>query len=399
MEIDMRTLIKNVRLVTPDGIFDNSAVLLDGERIEKVIYAMSEVVPPHDAEIDGEGHYLSAGFIDIHVHGGGGHDFMDGTEEAFIGAMESHMKHGTTAMVPTTLTAEDGELAEVFDTARRVKASEKAKNLPELLGLHLEGPYVALEMAGAQDPKYVKIPSDESWKKIAEMGGKELLIWTVAPELDGADEMAEALRDSGIIFSAGHSAAKYDDAVSAIDAGYTMATHLYSSMSTIIRENGYRVPGLLEASLLHDEICAEVIADGLHLPPSLLKLIYKTKGKERIVLVTDAMRGAGMPDGEYLLGSLKRGQLVSVFDGIAHMPDGISFAGSVATADRLVRVMTRQAGVPLNEVVEMLTVNAAREIGLDSRKGKVERGYDADLVIFDEDVNVKHVWCRGNKTV
>ena len=178
-----------------------------------------------------------------------------------------------------------------------------------------------------------------------------------------------------------------------------MATHLYSSMSTIIRENGYRVPGVLEASLLHDEICAEVIADGLHLPPSLLKLICKTKGYDRMVLVTDAMRGAGMPDGEYLLGSLKRGQLVSVFDGIAHMPDGISFAGSVATADRLVRVMTTKAGVPLNEAVAMITENPAKEVGVADRKGKVEVGFDADLVMFDDDINIKSVWCRGKKTV
>jgi len=170
-------------------------------------------------------------------------------------------------------------------------------------------------------------------------------------------------------------------------------------MSTIIRENGYRVPGLLEASLLHDEICAEVIADGLHLPPELLRLIVKTKGKERIVLVTDAMRGAGMPDGEYLLGSLKRGQAVSVFDGIAHMPDGISFAGSVCTADRLIRTMTKKAGVPLSDAVTMLTENPAREVGVADRKGKVAVGYDADLVLFDDDVNVKAVWCRGVRTV
>ena len=395
----MRTLIYNVSLVDADGIVPSAAVLIRDGTIEYVSRDGAMILPAVDESVDGEGQYLSAGFIDIHVHGGGGHDFMDATEEAFKGAMASHMKHGTTSIVPTTLTAEDDELREVFAVSRRVRASSDADDLPEILGLHLEGPYVEPSMAGAQDPKYIKIPSDLSWKRIVEEADGDLLIWTVAPELEGADEMAEALRDSGIIFSAGHSAAKYADALRAIEAGYTMATHLYSSMSTIIRENGYRVPGLLEASLLHDEICAEVIADGLHLPPELLKLIYKTKGKDRMVLVTDAMRGAGMPDGEYLLGSLKKGQLVSVFDGIAHMPDGISFAGSVATADRLVRVMTRKAGIPLNEAVAMLTVNPAREVGVDSRKGKVEVGYDADLVLFDDCINIKSVWCRGKRTV
>ncbi|MBR6807330.1 MAG: N-acetylglucosamine-6-phosphate deacetylase [Clostridia bacterium] len=395
----MRTLIYNVKLVEKSGITDGAAVLIRDGKIEYVSRDGAMILPAVDESIDGEGTYLSAGFIDIHVHGGGGHDFMDGTEEAFRGAMASHMAHGTTSIVPTTLTAEDEELCEVFAVARRVRSSRDAENLPEILGLHLEGPYVEPSMAGAQDPKYIKVPSDLSWKGIVEAADGDLLIWTVAPELEGADEMAEALRDSGIIFSAGHSAAKYDDCVRAINAGYTMATHLYSSMSTIIRENGYRVPGVLEASLLHDEICAEVIADGLHLPPSLLKLIYKTKGGDRMVLVTDAMRGAGMPDGEYLLGSLKRGQLVSVFDGIAHMPDGISFAGSVATADRLVRVMTTMAGVPLNEVIAMITENPAREVGVADHKGKVEVGYDADLVMFDGNINVKSVWCRGKKTV
>ncbi len=395
----MRTLIYNVSLVDADGVTPGAAVLIRDGKIEYVSRDGAMILPAVDESVDGEGQYLSAGFIDIHVHGGGGHDFMDATEEAFKGAMASHMKHGTTSIVPTTLTAEDDELRRVFAVSRRVKASREAEGLPEILGLHLEGPYVEPSMAGAQDPKYIKVPSDLSWKKIVEETDGDLLIWTVAPELEGADEMAEALRDSGIIFSAGHSAAKYTDALRAIKAGYTMATHLYSSMSTIIRENGYRVPGLLEASLLHDEICAEVIADGLHLPPELLKLIYKTKGRDRMVLVTDAMRGAGMPDGEYLLGSLKKGQLVSVFDGIAHMPDGISFAGSVATADRLVRVMTRMAGIPLNEAIAMLTVNPAREVGVDDRKGKVEVGYDADLILFDDCINIRSIWCRGKRTV
>ena len=178
-----------------------------------------------------------------------------------------------------------------------------------------------------------------------------------------------------------------------------MATHLYSSMSTIIRENGYRVPGLLEAALLHDEYAVEVIADGKHLPISLLQLIRKTRGSNRMVLVTDAMRGAGMPDGEYLLGSLTKGQLVSVFDGIAHMPDGISFAGSVATTDRLVRVMYKDAGIPLYEAVKMITLNPAKEIGISARKGVIAVGMAADLVLFDEDINVKAVYIEGKKTV
>ena len=390
------TVINNVTLVLSDSLKSGMALKMENGKITDIgpIGTLSA-----DTVIDGEGKYLAPGFIDIHVHGGGGHDFMDATVEATVGAMRAHMQHGTTTMVPTSLTSEDFELEALFNSIRTVKASLEYENLPFVPGVHLEGPYVAPVMAGAQDPKYIKSPTPEDWRKIVKLADGEILIWTVAPELDGAIEMARELRKEGILFSAGHSEAKYSDAVAAIEAGYTMATHLYSSMSTIIRENGYRVPGLLEAALLHDEYAVEVIADGKHLPISLLQLIRKTKGLERIVLVTDAMRGAGMPDGEYLLGSLTKGQLVSVFDGIAHMPDGISFAGSVATTDRLVRVMTKQAGLPLWEAIKMMTANPAREIGIDHCKGSLDIGMDADLVLFDDDINVKSVFIGGKKTV
>ena len=390
------TVINNVTLVLSDSLKSGMALKMEIGKITDIgpIGTLSA-----DTVIDGEGKYLAPGFIDIHVHGGGGHDFMDATVEATVGAMRAHMQHGTTTMVPTSLTSEDFELEALFNSIRTVKASLEYENLPFVPGVHLEGPYVAPVMAGAQDPKYIKSPTPEDWRKIVKLADGEILIWTVAPELDDAIEMARELRKEGILFSAGHSEAKYSDAVAAIEAGYTMATHLYSSMSTIIRENGYRVPGLLEAALLHDEYAVEVIADGKHLPISLLQLIRKTKGLERIVLVTDAMRGAGMPDGEYLLGSLTKGQLVSVFDGIAHMPDGISFAGSVATTDRLVRVMTKQAGLPLWEAVKMMTANPAREIGIDHCKGSLDIGMDADLVLFDDDINVKSVFIGGKKTV
>lgn len=381
-----------------DEIRDGAVIASEEGSIEAIL-TQSDILPDDDMECtDGEGCYLASGFIDLHVHGGGGHDFMDGTEEAFRGAMAAHMAHGTTSIVPTTLCAEEEELAQVFDISRRIRTAGD-DDLPEILGLHLEGPYVDPVMAGAQDPKYIKVPSDMSYRRIADCADGEILIWTVAPELPGAIEMCRELCDRGIIFSAGHSAARYEDTVRAIDAGYTMSTHIYSSMSTIIRENGYRVPGLLEGTLLHDELCAEVIADGLHLPVSLLRLIRKTKGADRMVLVTDAMRGAGMPDGQYMLGSLKRGQEVSVFDGIAHMPDGISFAGSVATADRLIRTMVKSAGVPLCEAVMMMTENPAREVGVASRKGSLKVGYDADMVLFDDDIRIRSVWCRGRKTV
>ena len=341
---------------------------------------------------------LTAGFIDLHVHGGGGADFMDGTPEAFKTAARAHMQHGTTSIVPTTLTASLEELCQVFDIFREVKASAEAKELPDLLGIHMEGPYVAPAMAGAQDPAYIRNPEDGSYRLLADAAKGSILIWTVAPELPGAAAICEDLKNEGIIFSLGHTEAKYDDARAAVEAGYTMATHLFSSMSTITRENGFRKLGVIETSLLMDEVTCEVIADGMHLPKELLTLIYKIKGKNRICLITDAMRGATMPAGTYKLGSLKCGQDVFVGPDIARMPDGISFAGSVATTDRLVRVMYKEVGLPLPEVIQMITENPAREVHADDRKGKVAPGYDADLVIFDDNIDIKHVFVRGTQT-
>lgn len=389
-------VIGPVRLVTVEGIRDNTDVEVKDGKIVRVGDYQKETAL---SRIDGENRYLSAGFIDLHVHGGGGSDFMDGTTDAFITAAGSHMKYGTTAMAPTTLTASLDELCNVFDVLREVKASETAKELPELLGIHMEGPYVAPAMAGAQDPKYIRCPEDGSYKVLAEAAQGAILIWTVAPELPGAAQICEDLHKTGIRFSLGHTEAQYKHVKEAVESGYTMATHLFSSMSTITRENGFRRLGVIESSLLMDEVDVEVIADGMHLPPELLQLIYKIKGKDKIILVTDSMRGSGMPDGHYLLGSLKQGQEVLVGGGIARMPDGISFAGSVATTDRLVRVMTKQVGLPLHEAITMMTYNPAKAVGVDDRMGQIKPGYDADMVLFDEDIQVQKVFIKGRQTV
>ena len=271
--------------------------------------------------------------------------------------------------------------------------------MPELLGIHMEGPYVASSQAGAQDPKYIRCPEDGSYKVLAEAAQGAILIWTVAPELPGAAKICEDLRKTGIRFSLGHTEAQYKHVKEAVDSGYTMATHLFSSMSTITRENGFRRLGAIESSLLLDEIEVEVIADGMHLPPELLQLIYKIKGKNKMILVTDAMRGAGMPDGIYKLGSLKQGQDVLVGGGIARMPDGISFAGSIATTDRLVRVMTKQVGLPLHEAVAMMTYNPAKAVGLEDRIGQIQPGLDADIVLFNENIDIQKVFIKGEQTV
>ncbi len=391
----MYTLFENGRMICPDGEVPGGLLVEDG----RIAALLPETGAPWRGEgerIDLGGAYIAPGFIDIHVHGGGGGDFMDGTRESFEAALKTHLAHGTTALCPTTLTATFDELGQVFALCREMASAPDAYRLPRILGAHLEGPYIAASQAGAQDPAYIRAPQDGSFGEILRLSQGALRILTAAPELPGADKLAKAAREAGVLLSMGHTDGRIEDAARAVEQGYTMATHLYSSMSTIIRENGMRRPGVLEGALLMDEITVEVIADGMHLPPSLLKLIVKTKGPDRVILVTDAMRGAGMAAGVYKLGSLSRGQDVISDGAIARMPDGVSFAGSVATADRLIRTMCGQAGVPLWQAVRMMTLHPARALGIPDI-GRLEPGCRADLVVFAPGVKVLGVYREGKR--
>lgn len=384
----------NGSVITPWGCLERGCLLTEGERIAAVLEG--EKAPEADETVDLEGDFLAPGFLDIHVHGGGGGDFMDGSRESFRKAMELHLSHGTTGLCPTTLAADRTELERVFEQSRRMRreAEKPEEGLPAILGVHMEGPFISEAMSGAQDPAFIQEFNEEAVEEILQMASGELRIWTAAPELSGAAAFAVRVRKEGVLLSVGHSDARLEEVEQAVRDGYTMATHLYSSMSTIIRENGVRRPGVLEAALLLDALDAEVIADGMHLPPSLLKLAVKTKGMEHIILVTDAMRAAGMPPGIYRLGSMKRGQEV-ISDGlVARLQDGVSFAGSVATADRLVRVMHEQAHMPMWQAVRMMTCNPAKALG-ERERGCLEAGKYADMVRFDSRVNVKEVYRYG----
>ena len=376
-----KTIIGGGRVILPEGIRNDVALVVSGGRIEAVVPAAQAGTP----DIDAAGRFISPGFIDIHVHGGGGHDFMDGTVEAFLGAARIHAIHGTTTMTPTTLTCTDDELRNTFRIYKEaVKANTEGASFA---GLHLEGPFFSAQMAGAQDPQYLKLPLPENYLPMLD-GSDDIVRVSVAPELEGALDLGKELRRRGIVASVAHTAATSEQCEAAFDAGYSLMTHFYCAMSTVVRRNAFRYAGAVEAGYLHDEVDVEIIADGVHLPGSLLRLIYKIKGPGRITLCTDAMRGAGMPDGHYLLGSLRRGQDVIVEDGVAKLPDRSAFAGSVATADRLVRTMHAQSGASLEECVRMMTLNPARILGLDRRKGMLAPGYDADIVIFDDNINV-----------
>lgn len=391
----MRTLIKNGKLLTPFRIIKDGGVLIENEKISKVLENKKEVTEIEGNVdinvVDAKGNYITPGFIDLHTHGAGGHDFMDGTVEAIIKAAKAHMQHGTTSLLPTTLTSTTEDL---YNTLDDFKEAKKEKTGPELLGLHLEGPYFSMEQRGAQDPRHLKNPDREEYLKVLDYSD-DILRWTVAPELEGAMEMGRELKARGILPSIGHSNAVYQDVKRAFENGYTHVTHLYSGMSMVRRIKAFRYSGVVESAYLIDDMTVEIIADGKHLPESLLKLIYKIKGPDSICLITDSMRGAGMPDGEYILGGLKGGQNTIVEEGVAKLPDRSAFAGSVATADRLVRTMIHVADVSLLDAIKMITSTPAKVIGVDDRKGSIVAGKDADIIIFDENINMKLVMTGG----
>jgi len=275
-----------------------------------------------------------------------------------------------------------------------MKESRHQKGIPNILGLHLEGPYFSMEQRGAQDPTYIKNPQREDYQEILNFSD-DIVRWTAAPELPGAMKFGRELSKRGIVCSMGHSNAIYEDVVRAYENGYSMITHFYSGMSMVKRINSFRYSGIVESGYLIDDLFVEVIADGMHLPESLLKLIYKIKGPDKICLVTDSMRAAGCGDGESILGNLVTGQKVIVEDGVAKLKDRSAFAGSVATADRLVRTMVQTAGVPLVDAVKMITLTPARAMGIDHKKGSLIPGKDGDIVVFDEDIQVKLVVVGG----
>jgi len=380
--------IFNGRIITPNRIIDGGSVVVSNGKITAV--SEHDIEIPEAIALDAGGKYISPGFIDIHVHGGGGHDFMDNTVEAFLEIARIHARHGTTAMLPTTLTSSKADLLE---TLKVYEAAEKKNiNGSQFIGMHLEGPYISPAQCGAQDPRYIRDPDPEEYKEIL-AGSSAIKRWSAAPELPGAIEFGKYITGKGILAAIAHTDAIYEEVSTAFENGYTLVTHLYSAMSGVTRRNAFRYAGVIESAFLIDEMDVEIIADGIHLPTPLLQLVCKIKGPHKIALITDAMRAAGMPPGESVLGSLKNGLKVIVEDDVAKLPDRSSFAGSVATMDRAVRTMLA-AGIPLLEAVRMAAATPARIMNLGN-KGSIIEGSDADIVIFDDNIHIKMTMIKG----
>ena len=375
--------IKSDKIILEDRILNGYVYFEDG-----IITDVTAEERPADEVFDMTGYYVSPGFIDIHTHGGGGYRFEGSTEEIVHGC-NFHLKHGTTSICPTVSAAPFASMAESAQRIRAAIADPRVKGT--ILGVHMEGPYLSAKQAGAQCPTHITPPVEEDYLPFIKENADVIARWTYAPENDTEEKFAKTLKKYGIVASAGHTDAIYDDMRRAFENGCALVTHLYSCTSTVTRDHGFRRLGVIETAYLMDDLFVEIICDGKHLPPELIRLIYKIKGADRIALVTDSLALAGtkqthgfMQDTEFI-----------IEDGVCKLMDRSAFAGSIATADRLVRVAVKEAGISLPDAVRMMTLTPARIMGL-TNKGRIAVGMDADLVVFDGDIQVKSVFAKGN---
>lgn len=379
----MITKITNGKLILPDGICKKNLYTEDG-----IIKEITEENLPFDEEYDAKGNYVSPGFIDIHVHGGNGYEYVDGTKEAVIEATNIHAQHGTTTIFPTISAYDYEKTAKALDAVSDYKNDEKV--LADIPGVHLEGPYFSPKQGGAQDPRFIRTPDKAEYEKLYSEYSDVISRWSYAPELPGADEFLEFLNKNNIVAAAAHTDAEYSHVEKAFNNGMRLITHLYSATSTIIRRDGFRVLGVIESAYLLNEMDVETIADGCHLPPELLRLVFKGKGEEHMCLVTDAIRHGGMSDIENA--TCQNGNMPYIIeDGVAKLQDRSAFAGSIATTDVLVRTCVKKAGIPLVSAVNMITRNPARIMKLTDR-GELRKGLRADILVFDENINIKKIW-------
>ncbi|MBU8880360.1 N-acetylglucosamine-6-phosphate deacetylase [Bacillus sp. FJAT-29790] len=326
------------------------------------------------------------GFIDVHIHGVAGADVMDATEEALETMANALPGEGTTSFLATTMTQSSTAIEEALENAGNYICSQQTPGKAEIIGIHLEGPFVNQKRAGAQPMNYIIDPNLENFIKWNRLAKENIKLVTLAPELPGGLEMVKYLKANGIIASIGHSDATYEEVVDSISAGSNHTTHLFNQM----RGLHHREPGVVGAAFLCDELKTEIIADGVHVRPEMVKLAYKQKGKEGIILITDAMRAKGLKDGNYDLG----GQDVTVKDGKAILRDG-TLAGSILKFGHAVKNILTFTGCSLEDAIEMASVNPAKQLNIIDRKGSIAVGKDADIVILDENLDVLMTFCRG----
>lgn len=369
-------ILTNGKIITEGKIIQGYDIVIDDNKIVSV---------SPSSEISGEktdlgGNYIAPGFIEIHCHGGGGYEFIDATPEAFKKVCETHAAHGTRVIYPTISATDYDTMVRVLQTAREVKNSCAL----EIPGIHLEGPYFALEMCGGQAPGIVRDIDKEEYESLLEEYSDVIARWDYAPEKDKDNAFLKAVTDKGILAATAHSSAEYDDVLRAFEGGNHLITHLYSCTSTITRHQGFRHLGIIESAYLLDDMYVEAICDGCHLPLDLLKMIIKLKGTDRVCLITDALRpgGIGEEGKEYTDYPVP----FVIEDGVAKLLDRSAFAGSIATSDILLKTAVK-AGFSVADAVKMMTETPAAVMHLDT-KGKIATGYDACFTVFDESFNI-----------
>lgn len=385
-------------IILPDYLLTGGHVQVDDGRITAVRPTLSPTIADGGEVIDLQGGYLAPGYVDVHVHGGDGSDFMDGTPEAFRTICRAHARHGTTSLLPTTTVGRHDQLLTVLELCRRFRCEDTGG--ARVLGAHFYGPYFAHSARGAHPGAFIRDPVPDEYRQYLDFADS-IATATVAPELPGAEGFVRACQARGIRCNAGHTNATFAQMEEAVAWGVRHVDHLYCAMSDKSKlRQALNYPmrgGVLEATLYFDALTTEVIADGKHLQRELLLLAYKLKGPDRLALVTDCNRALDMPDGPYLMGPLDGGEPILKADGVGQMPDGTALASSVVGLDHCVRTFQRQTGLPLVEVVRMASLTPARIAGRDHEIGSIVAGKRADLLVLDSALHVHRVYLDGRQ--
>ena len=375
----MTTQIINGKVLTPQGWIDNGTLVFEDNIIT---YVGEGKAPIEGAEIyDARGNYVAPGGIDMHCHGAGGRDFMECDEAAFRTIIDTHRQFGTTSLFPT-LASSSTEMIE-----KAIGITEKLMQEPgrQVLGLHLEGPYLNPSMAGGQIPEYMTMPDPVTYRRLLDSTDC-IKRWDASPELAGAMEFGKFVSDRGIVAGIAHTTAGYEIVSDAFAHGYSHVTHFYNAMPGFHKVGEYKQEGTVESVYLIDDLTVEVIADGIHVPPAILRLIHKIKGADRMCLVTDALACTACEDAEAF------DPRVMIEDGVCKLKDRSALAGSVATMDRLIRTIVQKAGIPLEDAIKISSLTPARIMHVDDRKGSLEVGKDADIVIYNQELFVEKVF-------
>lgn len=377
--------ITNCRILTPAGWLEGGSILVKDNKIKEVL---TSAAPVAGAEVvDAKNCIAAPGGIEMHVHGGGGRDFMEGTEEAFRVAVNAHLQNGTTAIFPTLSSSTVPMIEAACETCDKMMAEPDSP----VLGLHLEGPYFNPKQAGAQIPEWIKAPVKDEYAPLLDKY-KCLKRWDEAPELPGSIEFIECCKEHGVLPSIGHTRATYEDVHRANEAGMTHATHFYNAMPVVYKNREFKVAGTVESIFAEQNMTVEMIADGIHVPPIMLRMIYQIKGVEKTALVTDSLACSCTH------GDAAFDPRVILEDGVCKLADRSALAGSIATMDRLIRTCVQQAGIPLEDAFRMSSETPARIMGVLDRKGTLEAGKDADIVLYTpEALELKYVMQMGRE--